>query len=80
MENLSLFSDEEINLFRVTLRESIENIPNQSKELFAVRDYVKDQVSIWDPKDIIFVENLQKFIAQYDSKVHSNLSTCQSRF
>jgi hypothetical protein len=64
----------------VTLRESVETVTQQSKELFAVHDFVRDQLAGWDPSDAAFRGNLEKFLHLYETRAQEGLNLSISKF
>jgi hypothetical protein len=64
----------------VTLRESVETVSQQSKELFAVYDFVREQLAMWDSTDIAFRGNLEKFLHLYETRAQEGLNLSFSRF
>ena len=64
----------------MTLRESVETVSQQSKELFAVHEFVRDQLAAWDSTDIAFRGNLEKFLHLYEARAQEGLNLSFSRF
>ena len=64
----------------MTLRESVETVTQQSKELFAVHDFVRDQFAAWDPSDAAFRGNLEKFLHLYETRAREGLNLSISKF
>ncbi len=79
-QDLNFFSDEEINLFRATLRESIDQVSHLSKELFSISEFVKEHLISWDVSDSVFMTSLQKFLHLYETRASEGITSYYARF
>ena len=58
----------------------METVTQQSKELFAVHYFVSDQLAAWDPSDVAFRGNLEKFLHLYETRAQEGLNLSISKF